>query len=91
MQRLAGNRFLRDLLTPGGVRLDMDDELARVIDGAIAATSEALESLMEHLEGDPSVVDRLEATGVLPRQAAIDLGVTRGGCASQRRKSAPTA
>src|SRR5439155_26167345 len=63
-------------LTPGGVRLDVDVELARVIEGAISATGEALESLMDHLEGNSSVVDRLEETGVLTRQAAIDLGVT---------------
>jgi Ni,Fe-hydrogenase III large subunit/Ni,Fe-hydrogenase III component G len=75
-ERLAGNRFLRELLTPGGVRLDLDADLARMIQGAISATAEALDSLIERIEGNPSIVDRLEDIGLLPRQAAIDLGVT---------------
>ncbi len=75
-ERLAGNRFLRGLLTPGGVLLDLDADLARVIEGAISETAEGLDSLMEHIEGNPSVLDRLDGTGLLSRQAAIDLGVT---------------
>jgi len=75
-ERLAGNRFLRGLLTLGGVRLDVDADLARVIEGAISVTAEGLDSLMEHIEGNPSVLDRLDGTGLLSRQAAIDLGVT---------------
>ncbi len=75
-ESLAGNRFLRGLLTLGGVRLDLDADLARVIEGAISVTAEALDSLMERIEGNPSVLDRLDGTGLLSRQAAIDLGVT---------------
>ncbi len=75
-EHLAGNRFLRGLLTPGGVRLDLDANLAWMIEGAISATAEALDSLMERIEGNASIVDRLENTGLLTRQAAIDLGVT---------------
>jgi Ni,Fe-hydrogenase III large subunit len=75
-ENLAGNRFLRGLLTPGGVRLEIDADLARLIDIAISVAAEALESLMERIEGNPSVLDRLDGTGVLSRQAAIDLGVT---------------
>jgi Ni,Fe-hydrogenase III large subunit len=75
-ESLAGNRFLRGLLTPGGVRLDVDADLARGIEDAISVTTEALDSLMERIEANPSVLDRLDGTGVLSRQAAIDLGVT---------------
>jgi Ni,Fe-hydrogenase III large subunit len=75
-EKLAGNRFLRGLLTLGGVRLDLDTDLARVIEGVISVTSGGLDSLMGHIEGNPSVLDRLDDTGVLSRQAAIDLGVT---------------
>ncbi len=75
-ERLSGNRFLRELLMPGGVRLDLDADLARVIESAISATADALDDLMERIEQNASVVDRLEDTGALLRQAAIDLGVT---------------
>jgi Ni,Fe-hydrogenase III large subunit/Ni,Fe-hydrogenase III component G len=73
---LAGNRFLRGLVTPGGVRLDLTSELARSIAAAVRATAEALASLVERIENNPSVVDRLDATGRLPAGDAIALGVT---------------
>jgi Ni,Fe-hydrogenase III large subunit len=47
-----------------------------VIEGAMSVTAEALNSLMERIEANPSVLDRLDGTGVLSRQSAIDLGVT---------------
>ena len=75
-ENLAGNRFLRGLLMPGGVRFDLDAGLAKLIEDAISVAAEALESLMERIEGNPSVLDRLDGTGALSRQAAIDLGVT---------------
>ena len=75
-ERVTGNRFLRGLLTLGGVRLDLDADLARVIEGAITVTAGGLESLMEQIEGNPSVLDRLDGTGLLTRQAALDLGIT---------------
>ncbi len=75
-EHLAGNRFLRGLVTPGGVRLDLTAGLARELEGAIAATGEALQSLMERIENNPSVIDRLETTGLLSAEDAIALGVT---------------
>jgi Ni,Fe-hydrogenase III large subunit/Ni,Fe-hydrogenase III component G len=75
-EQLAGNRFLRGLVTPGGVRLDLTAELARSIEAVIAATAEALESLLERIENNASVTDRLDTTGLLSQSDAIALGVT---------------
>ncbi len=75
-EQLAGNRFLRGLVTPGGARLDLTAELAHAIEAAMAATAEALASLMERIENNPSVTDRLDTTGLLSSQDAIALGVT---------------
>jgi Ni,Fe-hydrogenase III large subunit/Ni,Fe-hydrogenase III component G len=75
-ERVAGHRFLRGLVTPGGVRQDLDAELARAIEGALAATAEALASLVERIEGNPSVTDRLDGTGILSATDAAALGVT---------------
>ena len=72
--RLTGSRFLRGVLTPGGLRRDLspDDWLG-----------EALESLrtefipyVERLELSESHLDRLITTGLLPRQVAFDQGAT---------------
>ncbi len=75
-EHLAGHRFLRGLVTPGGVHLDITAELARSIEAAMGATAEALASLMERIENNPTVTDRLDTTGLLPLQDAIALGVT---------------
>ena len=72
---VAGNRFLRDLLVPGGVRLDLSDDLVGVVTTTLSDTRAALESLMERIEANPSIVDRLDDTGILSNQAAVDLAV----------------
>jgi Ni,Fe-hydrogenase III large subunit/Ni,Fe-hydrogenase III component G len=74
--QLAGHRFLRGLVTPGGVRLDMTAELARALEAAMAATADALANLMERIENNPTVTDRLDGTGLLPPEDAVALGVT---------------
>jgi Ni,Fe-hydrogenase III large subunit/Ni,Fe-hydrogenase III component G len=75
-EALAGNRFLRGLVVPGGARLDLTADLARAIEAALASTAEALASLLERIENNPTVTDRLDATGLLPLHDAIALGVT---------------
>ena len=74
-ERLAGNRFLRGLVVPGGVRLDLSDDLLEVLAVTLQDTLAGLDSLMGRIEANPSVVDRFDDTGVLQRQAALDLAV----------------
>ena len=74
-ERLAGNRFLRGLVVPGGVRLDFSDELLGVLAVTLQDTLAGLDSLMGRIEANPSVVDRLDDTGILQHQAALDLAV----------------
>jgi Ni,Fe-hydrogenase III large subunit len=74
-ERLAGNRFLRGLVVPGGVHLDLSDDLLGVLAATLQATLAGLDSLMERIEANSSVVDRLDDTGLLQRQAALDLAV----------------
>ena len=75
-EQLTGSRFLRGLLAPGGVRLDLTPELAKTLSAVICNTGEALASLVERIENNPSVTDRLDTTGVLQMQDAIALGAT---------------
>jgi Ni,Fe-hydrogenase III large subunit/Ni,Fe-hydrogenase III component G len=72
----TGNRFLRGIVVPGGARLDLTVELARAIEETAAAVGEGLASLLERIENNPTVTDRLDTTGVLPLQDAVALGVT---------------
>jgi Ni,Fe-hydrogenase III large subunit/Ni,Fe-hydrogenase III component G len=74
-ERLAGNRFLRGLVVPGGVHLDLPNELLIDLTATLQDTLAALDGLMKRIEANPSVVDRLDDTGLLPHQAAVDLAV----------------
>ncbi len=74
-ERLAGNRFLRGLVIPGGARLDLSDDLLRALTTTLQDTLAGLDSLMGRIEANPSVVDRLDDTGVLQHHAALDLAV----------------
>jgi len=74
-ERLAGNRFLRGLVVPGGARLDLSDDLLGVLAATLQETLAGFNGLMERIEANPSVVDRLDDTGVLQHQAALDLAV----------------
>ena len=75
-EHLAGNRFLRGVVVPGGVALDVTPELARAVERAVAAAARELRDLVERIENNASVIDRLDETGVLGREAVVDLGVT---------------
>ena len=74
-ERLAGNRFLRGLLIPGGVLLDLSDDLLKSLAVTLRDTLSGLDDLMGRIEASPSVVDRLDDTGILQHQAAVDLAV----------------
>ncbi|MFZ3236442.1 MAG: NADH-quinone oxidoreductase subunit C [Stellaceae bacterium] len=72
--RLTGSRFLRNLLTPGGLRRDLDPKpwLGAELEHLrrdIAVYTAMLENTNSHL-------DRLITTGVLPHDVAFDQGAT---------------
>jgi Ni,Fe-hydrogenase III large subunit len=72
---LCGSRFGRGMIRPGGVGFDLDDsraaELLRRLDKADQETAVAVNLLWD----TPSVMARLEDTGALSRQVAIELGL----------------
>ena len=71
--RLSGSRFLRGLITPGGLRRDLD---ISGLDKALDAISDDIDSYLQRLENTRSHLDRLMTTGVLLRQVAFDQGAT---------------
>jgi Ni,Fe-hydrogenase III large subunit len=72
--RLTGSRFLRGILTPGGLRRDLPnlDWLAEVVEALRADAA----TYAEGLENTGSYLDRLMTTGPLPKQLAFDQGAT---------------
>ncbi len=72
--RLTGSRFLRSILTIGGLRRDLSpkDWLADALD----ALRERFSSYALHMENTASHLDRLITTGQLDRRLAFDQGAT---------------
>jgi Ni,Fe-hydrogenase III large subunit/Ni,Fe-hydrogenase III component G len=74
-ERLTGHRFLRGLVVPGGVALDLSPDLQDDLAATLGETLAGLDSLLARMEANPSLVDRLDTTGLLSRRAALDLAV----------------
>jgi Ni,Fe-hydrogenase III large subunit len=71
--RLTGSRFLRGLITPGGLRRDLDPgDLSQ----SIQAIRAEIQTYVRMLENTNSHLDRLITTGHLPTGAAYDQGAT---------------
>jgi len=73
--KLCGSRFGRGLLAPGGTRFDLDRARAEAVLAHLAQVfPQAVESV-ELLWSTPSVVSRMEGTGVVSRVDALALGL----------------
>ncbi|HEX4080396.1 MAG TPA: NADH-quinone oxidoreductase subunit C [Rhizomicrobium sp.] len=72
--KLTGSRFLRGLVTPGGMRRDIEPGawLAHELDGL----HKQIEAYTRLLGRSNSYLDRLMTTGVLEREVAFDQGAT---------------
>jgi Ni,Fe-hydrogenase III large subunit len=71
--RATGSRFLRALLTPGGLRRE---PLLAGLDEALGALQEQFLPYAEMLEATTTHLDRLITTGMLSKQLAFDQGAT---------------
>jgi formate hydrogenlyase subunit 5 len=72
--RLTGSRFLRNVLTPGGLRRDLvpQDWLGDALEGL----RPQIDGYTHRLANTDSHLDRLITTGVLDRRTAFDQGAT---------------
>ena len=74
-EQLTGNRLLRGMACPGGVRFDFDADQLRAIAGLVDELEKEFNDLVELIRGNSGTRDRLETTGVLKPELARDLGV----------------
>jgi len=71
---IAGHRFGRGLVIPGGVRFDIDPTRQATLIAAIDRLEGEFDEISEGVFEAPSVVSRFEQTGILTRSAAEELG-----------------
>ena len=74
-EQLTGNRLLRGMAWPGGVRFDWGTEQLTALARFVAELRPQFESLVELIRDSSSTRDRLETTGVLKPEIARDLGL----------------
>jgi Ni,Fe-hydrogenase III large subunit len=72
---LCGSRFGRGLITPGGIQFDLDDPLIQTLRQRLATARSELTNAVELLWNTPSVMGRLENTGVLSEGDARTIGL----------------
>ena len=72
--RLTGSRFLRGLLTPGGLRRDVSP--ANWLKPELETLRHKFSRYAAHMENTDSHLDRLITTGKLDRRVAFDQGAT---------------
>jgi NADH-quinone oxidoreductase subunit D len=74
--RLAGARFTTSYTRIGGVASDLDDEAITMIKNFLIELEPALVEMDNLLLSNRIFIDRLEGIGILPKEDAIELGVT---------------
>jgi Ni,Fe-hydrogenase III large subunit/Ni,Fe-hydrogenase III component G len=72
---LCGSRFGRGLLTPGGTIFDLTTEQRDDLLKRLADARRDLTNAVELLWSSPSVMGRLEGTGTVSQDAALELGL----------------
>ena len=74
-EELTGNRLLRGMARPGGVRFDCDDGPLRALGRLVDELEPQFTDLVGLIHDNSGLRDRLETTGVLAPKVARDLGI----------------
>ncbi|MDU4962267.1 MAG: NADH-quinone oxidoreductase subunit C [Sporomusaceae bacterium] len=75
-ETLCGSRFLRGWVVPGGVAFDLPATMLAGLVAEVAAAEADFVELTALLRDNEAFLNRVETTGILPQQAALDLAVT---------------
>lgn len=78
-EAITGHRFLRGMVIPGGVNLDLTEELTQEIVTMLNKLEPDFNEMIGLFRDNDEFLNRVETTGIVPRQAALDLGVVGVG------------
>ncbi|WP_075323387.1 NADH-quinone oxidoreductase subunit C [Acidithiobacillus albertensis] len=73
--RLCGHRYFFGVLTPGGLREDLDESKIKLLRQTLPELDQRMQQLEKHLEGSSSFLDRIEEMGTLSNELARIYGV----------------
>jgi len=72
---LCGNRYGRNMIRPGGVMFDLNDDMIVELKKCLKKTFDDVQNAVSLLWGSSLAVDRFDETGVVAQKAALDLGL----------------
>lgn len=78
-ERVAGSRFLRGVIVPGGVCQDIDGELIEDIHREMDAVADGVEDLADMFREQENFQNRVQTTGIIRNQTARDLAMVGVG------------
>lgn len=73
-REIFGSRLLTGNIIPGGVRKDLTGEDLSKLESAVMRAGFGAKKLESYIRKTPSEVDRLETTGVLSKESALNYG-----------------
>ena len=76
---IAGNRFLRGMIVPGGVRQDITQELIEEIHSTLDDVAEGVEDLAAMFREQENFQNRIRTTGIVRTKTAKDLAMVGVG------------
>lgn len=78
-EAVAGNRFLRGLIVPGGVARDIDPELIEQIHDTVDNIADGVEDLATIFREQENFQNRVRTTGIIRNKTAVDLAMVGVG------------
>ena len=90
-EEIAGNRFLRGLIVPGGVTMDIEDSHIELIAEELKRVKAIYADMVQIMAEQPNFLNRIRTTGIIRKQTAEDLsmvgvGARASGVARDSRK-----
>lgn len=78
-EAVAGNRFLRGVIVPGGVAHDIDETTVNLIREIIDSVADGVEDLATMFHEQENFQNRVRTTGIIRNKTAIDLAMVGVG------------
>ena len=86
-EKITGSRFLRGVVTPGGVAVNLTPEQVADLTSFLKTLHKEFHDMVEIFAKNPILLNRLRGAGIIPRQVAEDfgaLGVAARACGIAR-------
>ena len=78
-EAIAGNRFLRGLIVPGGVKYDLTESLCTELTVALTKVENEYNDIVQIIAEQDGFLNRAKTTGIISKNVALDLALVGVG------------